>query len=201
MTGSQGRASRRRKVLRILLPVMTMVWMCLIFRMSAQPADDSAELSLSVGEMIGRFLIPDFDSWPEEEQTAWASRIDHPVRKLAHGMEYMILGILLTLDARIYAREGRRMIQKHISDRPAKAGRKELLLSEAAIWMTGTLYACTDEWHQLYVPGRSCQFRDILIDSGGVLAGMLLTGLTAEIRRHGSGPESRGKMSVDKKQP
>ena len=190
MTGSHHRASRGRKVLRILLPVMTIAWMCLIFRMSALPADDSAELSLSVGEMIGRLLNPDFDSWPEEEQAAWARRIDHPVRKLAHGAEYIILGILLTLNVQIYAQEDGRFLQKRFSDGSGKPGRKALLLSGAVIWMTGTLYACTDEWHQLYVPGRSCQFSDILIDSGGVLAGVLLAGLGAEIRKRRSGQKT-----------
>lgn len=31
----------------------------------------------------------------------------------------------------------------------------------------------TDEVHQLFVPGRSCQVTDMLIDSCGVLAGVL----------------------------
>ena len=36
------------------------------------------------------------------------------------------------------------------------------------------LYACTDEFHQLFVPGRSGNFRDVIIDtSGGVLSAIL----------------------------
>ena len=39
---------------------------------------------------------------------------------------------------------------------------------------TGILYAASDEFHQLFVPGRSGQITDVLIDSGGLLAGILL---------------------------
>ena len=45
-------------------------------------------------------------------------------------------------------------------------------------WAAGTLFAVTDEIHQIYVSGRSCEFRDILIDSCGVALGVLLVRLT-----------------------
>lgn len=38
----------------------------------------------------------------------------------------------------------------------------------------GFLYACTDEFHQTFVPGRSGELRDILIDTFGVLLGALI---------------------------
>ena len=38
----------------------------------------------------------------------------------------------------------------------------------------GALYACTDELHQIRTDGRSGQFTDVLLDSCGVLAGVLL---------------------------
>ena len=41
-------------------------------------------------------------------------------------------------------------------------------------WVVGTLYAASDEIHQLFVPGRSGQLRDVLLDSDGVAAGILL---------------------------
>ena len=40
-----------------------------------------------------------------------------------------------------------------------------------AAWVLGTLYAGTDELHQLLIDGRSGQWTDVLIDSGGVLTG------------------------------
>ena len=36
------------------------------------------------------------------------------------------------------------------------------------------LYACSDEFHQLFIPGRSGQFIDILIDTSGALIMLLI---------------------------
>ena len=41
-------------------------------------------------------------------------------------------------------------------------------------WAIGTIYAVSDEVHQLFVEGRSCEVRDMLLDSAGVAAGVLL---------------------------
>ncbi|HZK34799.1 MAG TPA: VanZ family protein, partial [Bacillota bacterium] len=35
-------------------------------------------------------------------------------------------------------------------------------------------YAFIDEFHQYFVPGRSCELRDVLIDSAGALIGTLV---------------------------
>ena len=36
------------------------------------------------------------------------------------------------------------------------------------------LYACTDEFHQLFIAGRSAEIKDVLIDSFGSLTSILL---------------------------
>lgn len=36
------------------------------------------------------------------------------------------------------------------------------------------IYACSDEIHQLFIPGRSGQFTDVLIDTSGALIMLLL---------------------------
>ena len=38
----------------------------------------------------------------------------------------------------------------------------------------GTAYACSDEVHQLSIEGRSGQWTDVLVDSLGVLTGVML---------------------------
>ena len=38
----------------------------------------------------------------------------------------------------------------------------------------GTVYAITDEWHQYFMPGRSAQISDILLDAFGVLTGIIM---------------------------
>ena len=41
-------------------------------------------------------------------------------------------------------------------------------------WLGGTVYAITDEIHQLSVDARSGQIGDVLLDSCGVIAGVIV---------------------------
>ena len=70
---------------------------------------------------------------------------DLVLRKLAHGVEYAVLGLLLA---------------RAVPELPAFAG--------------GLLYAVTDELHQSFVPGRQAALLDVAIDAAGVLFGVLL---------------------------
>jgi VanZ family protein len=38
-----------------------------------------------------------------------------------------------------------------------------------AAWVFASVYGMTDEWHQLYVPGRSGKVGDVIIDAAGAL--------------------------------
>lgn len=40
-------------------------------------------------------------------------------------------------------------------------------------WIFSTVYAVTDEIHQLFIPGRACRVFDMFIDSTGAAAGIL----------------------------
>lgn len=148
----------KRKNVRIIWLVITIIWMVVIFSFSAREADESAAMSHSVGKEIGWLVIPEFRSWSEDEQEQFAEKIDFPVRKCAHASEYAVLGVLILGTAYSFSEDQKK---------------KTVLLS----WGLATLYAATDEFHQLFVPGRSCQFRDVCIDSAGALTGVLLFSL------------------------
>ena len=45
-----------------------------------------------------------------------------------------------------------------------------------AAWLVATLYGVTDEWHQLYVPGRTSELRDLANDALGALAAVGVAG-------------------------
>lgn len=128
--------------------------MCLIFWFSAQPADESSDMSLSVGKIVGEIFVPDYDKWTEKEQEAFAERIDYPVRKAAHATEYACFAVLLMGMYQSYGLAGRRQI--------------------IASFLSAAAYAATDEFHQLFVPGRGCRVTDVLIDSLGAAAGILI---------------------------
>ena len=123
-----------------------------------QKAVESEGMSHSVGKEIGRLIVPQFTSWSEERQEQFAKMIDFPVRKCAHATEYAVLGVLILGTAYSFSEDSRK---------------RSMLIC----WCAGTAYAASDELHQLFVPGRSCQFRDVCIDSAGVLAGVLVFSL------------------------
>lgn len=128
------------------------------FFIFSKKADESTVMSHSVGKLIGNIVIPEYRSWPEDKQEQFAEKIDFPVRKCAHASEYAVLGVLMLGTAYSFAED---------------RGKKNRLLC----WCAGTAYAATDEFHQLFVPGRSCQFRDVCIDSAGILTGIVLFSL------------------------
>ena len=72
------------------------------------------------------------------------------IRKLAHFTEYFILGILVI---NLITRYDKKII--------------------IAILLC-IIYATSDEIHQIFVPGRSCQITDIMIDSLGSIIGIYL---------------------------
>lgn len=59
-----------------------------------------------------------------------------------------------------------------------------------AAWLLATLYGASDEWHQIYVPGRSSELRDLVNDAAGALAAVGAAGAWGIMR----GP-SRADMS------
>ena len=148
----------KRKKTGIIWLIFTIIWMSVIFSFSAKKAVESEGMSHSVGKEIGRLIVPQFTSWSEERQEQFAKMIDFPVRKCAHASEYAVLGVLMLGTAYSFAED---------------QGKKNRLLC----WCAGTAYAATDEFHQLFVPGRSCQFRDVCIDSAGILTGIVLFSL------------------------
>lgn len=60
-------------------------------------------------------------------------------------------------------------------------------------------FALTDEWHQLSVPGRDGNLRDVLIDTAGAFAGAVLGCVLTGLRRllAGSGEKTSG-ITVEK---
>ncbi len=133
---------------------LSLVWMIVIFLFSAREAQLSSQDSASVGELIGKIFVPGFAAWEPQKQLEFAKKIDHPVRKTAHATEYAVLGFFLA---------------GSYSDR-----RKKWRFSIGVPWMIGTAYAVSDEFHQWFVPGRSCQVSDMLLDSCGVFAGVFV---------------------------
>lgn len=155
---------RRRKAARICF-LLSFLWMMFIFMMSQQNADTSTETSLRAGTLVAELVVPGYRDWTAAEQRALAIQIDYPVRKLAHASEYTVLGILYSLSVLSVTTVPRR---------------RKLLCTAFPL---GVLYAMSDEFHQLFVPGRAGRVSDVLIDSAGVLLGIAIVSLFMHIKQ------------------
>ena len=142
---------QRSKIFRYTAWLPAIVVGAAIFYFSAQPADASMEMSdgvttllLKIAEALGLLELS------PELVYELCEKLATPVRKCAHITEYMILhgAILFGLYHWDDTMRGKRWLRR-------------------AFMMT-ICYAATDEFHQLFVPGRAGMVTDVLIDSIGV---------------------------------
>lgn len=75
--------------------------------------------------------------------------------RIAHFVEYFILGVLLLIAAASFG--------------PIQRTRRWVF----AAWLFGALFAVSDEVHQMYVPGRQASWNDVLFDVLGLTASMI----------------------------
>lgn len=75
------------------------------------------------------------------------------IRKAAHMSEYAILFLL------IYYGISKTIAINHILS--------------TSLFIT-FIYACSDEFHQLFIPGRAGQFKDVMIDTSGALIMLII---------------------------
>ena len=132
---------------KIITLILIIIWMGIVFYFSNQVSEKSANLSGGLTRTILEVLGM-LEGKTLEEQYA----IGTVIRKLAHYSIYALGGILILLHINLYKIKEKRKI----------------ILG----WVVGTLYAITDEIHQLFVPGRSGEIRDVFLDSLGVITGI-----------------------------
>ena len=131
--------------------------MMVIFHFSAQPAPKSQAIS----DGIVYYAITLFQKIVPTITFDTASFL---VRKAAHFSEYLLLGFFLCKSVHYLM-----MLRNPSLIKPAGP----LNICTRA-WIFTTLYAISDEIHQSFVPGRSCELRDMCIDASGALLGVLL---------------------------
>lgn len=137
--------------MKIFAWTMVVVLACVIFWFSAQPATDSTEISNGVIKVIYSIYTKLFGQSPNAESKQLEQMIEiftFPVRKGAHISEYVLF--FCTVFFAFFT-----------------CGIKKYRRIAFSFFVT-FFYACTDEFHQTFVPGRSGQFIDVLIDMIGV---------------------------------
>lgn len=144
---------KRKKMLAATF-VFLVAALLLIYGMSAQTGDVSDGMSLSIARFFVSLLHPDFDHLDAAQRQALLWNANRIVRKVAHGLEYALLGAALALHLRLLL--------------PRQKPRFPLALSLGL----GIAYAALDEWHQMFVTGRTMQASDVLADAAGLLCGI-----------------------------
>ena len=145
----------RKKLLavRIILIALTLSVMTVIFLLSADDADESNQKSDFLADSFFYTFLADFDLTDEEIEVILGKCV-MIIRNTAHFAEYGALGFLC-------ASVG---ISFYIKPK----------INIPVSFAFSALYAVSDEIHQYFVPGRSCQLTDILIDSSGALCGAVM---------------------------
>ncbi|MEJ6952485.1 VanZ family protein [Natronospora cellulosivora (SeqCode)] len=146
------------KFKKIFAWLAVILWMGLIFYLSSQAAEESRELSIGITQIIANFFETVFPFLEFD-----INSFHHFIRKAAHFSAYFVLGVLLINAFRI-------------------SGISMLNCVLSAISLS-VLYAVVDEVHQIYVPGRVGDIRDIMIDSVGAIFGISLYVLILKFKK------------------
>lgn len=140
----------KNKVILICSWICVALTMLMIFCFSSEDAEKSSETSSEVIEGVLDIVLPKDEITPEV-----VKKYQFPFRKAAHFGIYMLLGFCLA-----------NAFQFSI--------KKKWYISYPCSLASGIVYSITDEWHQGFSEGRGPSARDVLIDSSGVLVGILI---------------------------
>lgn len=143
----QNTADSKKRFL-YLIPVV--IWMIFIFYMSGKTGQESSGQSGKISLFITN-LLEKVRQDPAQEMQNLQDILELVIRKTAHMTEYAILFLLSYLAMVKISMSQSRFYNRSIA----------VLIS--------LLYACSDEMHQLLVPGRSGRMIDVGIDMAGVL--------------------------------
>ena len=142
---------------KIISHLLVVAWMGIIFSLSAQPGEESADLSGGVSHLVMKIWNWVFGlGWDEAKVLAMPEVWDFPIRKLAHMTEFGILAVLIFLAIRYY--------------RQIDTRRKHYFFT----WLGTVCYALTDEFLQRFVPGRNGNFFDVCVDATGAVLALVV---------------------------
>ena len=164
---------KKKKLYTIVAVILLAAMYIIIFNFSADSGDESSDISARIADFIYKIyykIVGSGTGAPVEAVVEQADPLEAFIRKLAHFTEYLCVGFLsygIML-----------MWYKH-----KWKGRGLVVLQ---VFLSGAL----DEFHQYFVPGRWASFKDVLIDTAGGVAGiLLLVGINRKIRSKKKEPE------------
>ena len=143
----------------IILGVLLIIWMGVIFYMSSDNGDESGEESSRVVSFIvsiyDKIVGSNEETINYHKSDEFMDQANFIFRKICHFSEYLILSVISFLFIESF-------------------NKFKLLWCLLYSFIFSVIYAITDEIHQTFIDGRAGQITDVLIDSSGVLIGLLI---------------------------
>lgn len=144
--------------------ILVIIWAGLIFSLSSMDTNESNEKSKTViSDFVEKSVettngLGITDKHPSENKMNQViEKLNYPLRKVAHASEYFIFTIFILIALK----------------NSGVNGTKKIVIALIICF----IYACTDEYHQTFVNGRTGQFFDTLIDTFGGLISSLMYAL------------------------
>ena len=135
---------------KVVLWILVIGCMATIFGFSSQVAEESKKTSSKViTKVVETVDIKKELTKPQKEKIT--EDLTFIVRKGAHFSIYALLGMFMFL-----------LVQEY------NLTKKKCFVTAIA---AAFIYACSDEFHQTFVSGRSGELRDIFIDTAGAMVG------------------------------
>ena len=145
----------------VIFSILSVVWCGIIFYLSSENSTESSQRSRGIVVSVCESFVPDLSSYSEADKAELIDSVSFYVRKAAHFTAYAILGGSLF------------QVFCFVKDKRFR-GLSAVFGSFA--------YAVSDEFHQSFVSGRSCEFRDMVIDTCGALLAVMISLLVIHIR-------------------
>ena len=144
---------------RVLISLLlVLAWMAFIFIMSSMDSSESngksKNVTVNVITTVDKITKASPETVVKHQKESFIDKINLLIRKSSHAMEYLVLGFL-------------------VLNLFYQMNKKSLLYYFYSI-LISFLYACTDEFHQTFIDGRTGQFIDVIIDSLGAIIGCII---------------------------
>ncbi len=144
----------------VIWGLLVVIWMIFIFVMSEMDAntsdDQSKTIAISIVDKYDKITGASPEALLKHKTKEFIEDTNYYFRKLSHAFVYLVLAILLMNFLIVL---------------------KKMPFYQYYLISIGVcfLYACTDEYHQTFINGRTGQFSDVLIDSIGALLGCIMS--------------------------
>lgn len=151
-----------RKIIKFFCVILCMLS---IFMFSSDNAETSSYKSKTIIVKMTESIIR--KDLTKKEEDYYVKKLVKIVRKSAHFTLYFLLGLSII----------------SLSVEYLPLCKKNIIIAALIVF----LYACSDEIHQLFIPGRSGEILDVIIDTCGGMTAITIYSIINKLRRKKNG--------------